>query len=103
MKKSILDYLNTAARHFPDKTAYVDMTQQITYQELYGQAHRIATAVLQQESSKKTPVIVFMDKTVQAVTAFMGVACSGNIYVPFDVHAPSERLNLIMQVLNPPW
>lgn len=101
MKKTILDYLNHAAECFPEKIAYVDTTKQVTYQELYEKSHRIATSILLKDKGFQKPIIVFLDKTVQTIASFMGVTCSGNIYVPFDVHAPIERLNLMMDVLKP--
>ena len=101
MTKSVLDYLEDAAGCFPEKEAYVDQKESVTYRELFRQAKVRAGAVLGKKSCKRVPIVVFLDKTVQAVITFMGVACSGNIYVPFDVHAPVERLNLIMDVLEP--
>lgn len=101
MKKSVLDYLREAAEQFPEKKAYIDSKEDITYDGLYSQARERAVAILRRKSCKSKPIVVFLDKTVQAVITFMGVACSGNIYVPFDVHAPADRLNLIMDVLKP--
>lgn len=101
MKKSVLDYLQRAAKEYPEKEAYVDSINRVTYQELNARAQSIATAILEEKNINRAPIIVFLDKTVQALVAFMGVTWSGNIYVPFDVHAPLDRLNLIMDVLQP--
>ena len=101
MRKSVLDYLQNAADQYPEKEAYIDSNGQVTYRELYQQAQSIATAILKKKPCKGMPIIVFLDKNVQALITFMGVTGSGNIYVPFDVHAPVDRLNLIVEVLQP--
>lgn len=101
MRKSVLDYLKESAEKHAKKPAYIDAAKQITYEELYREAQSIASGILQHADVRRKPVIVFLDKTVQAVVTFMAVAASGNIYVPFDVHAPLDRLNLIVDVLQP--
>ncbi len=101
MVKSIIDYLQNAAGRYPEKKAFVDAEQEITYGELEKQAKAVATAILNRKDCREKPIIVFLDKNVNAIISFMGVACSGNIYVPFDVHAPASRLNLIVDVLKP--
>lgn len=103
MRKSILDYLHYAVEKYPQKTAFIDEKQQVTYEQLDAQAKAVATGILSRGVKKKAPIIVFLDKNVNAIISFMGIAYSGNIYVPFDVHAPLDRLNLIMDVLSPAY
>lgn len=101
MRKSILDYLHNAVKNYPQKTAFIDETQQVTYEQLDAYAKAVATGIQSRGEYHQTPIIVFLDKNVDAIISFIGIAYSGNIYVPFDVHAPLERLNLIMDVLQP--
>lgn len=47
------------------------------------------------------PIIVMQKKSISALVSFFSIAWSGNIYVPFDVDAPDERLKKMIELLNP--
>lgn len=107
MTKTVLEYLNHAIENRPNKIAYTDEKRSLSYAEFGKESKEIASSLIFQLNSqhkiKNTmqPVIIFQDKTVDALVSCMAVMYSGNIYVPFDVHAPIERLNKIISVLNP--
>ena len=42
-----------------------------------------------------------MDKKAYNIAAFLGIAYAGCFYVPIDNQMPSERVNLIIETLNP--
>lgn len=102
MKKTILDYLHVASKCYPEKIGYIDNYERITYGELDSITTVIAKNIL--SSLKRTeehrPIIVFLEKSVAAIKVFWGITKSGNIYVPFDVDAPIERLRKIIDVLE---
>lgn len=37
-----------------------------------------------------------MDKNIFSISCFMGIAMSGNIYVPIDIKAPDDRIKAII-------
>lgn len=47
------------------------------------------------------PVGVLIDRNILSVTAFMGIAYSGNFYVPLDPALPAGRLEVILRELSP--
>lgn len=47
------------------------------------------------------PVLVFVDRCIEPLIAFMGVVASGNFYVPIDCKMPAERTRLIIETLKP--
>ncbi len=107
MIKTVLEYLNHAIECRPKKVAYADEQRSLIYSEFGKESKEIASRIilsLNTQDKKKNPmqpIVVFLDKTVDALISCMAVTYSGNIYVPFDVHAPIERLNKIICVIKP--
>jgi non-ribosomal peptide synthetase component F len=99
MKKNIVDYLESSAARFPDKTAYADENRSITFGELKKNAQIIASA-LTKYVQIGMPVAVYMDKSVACIEAFCGIAYSGAFYVPIDIHMPEQRAALILETLQ---
>ena len=96
----VIDYLDRAARQWPDKAAYVDEERSITFAQLQEESWTLATAILK-SGCHRQPVAVYLDKSVTCVAAFLGVACSGNFYTPVDTKMPRQRIEKIIETLRP--
>lgn len=102
MTINILDYLERSVIQFPDKVAFADLENTITYKELQLFAQRIGTGIAHTTQGKKRqPIVVFVDRNIECLVAFLGVAYSGNFYVPIDIQMPLKRIQLILETLNP--
>lgn len=102
MIKNILQLLEICASSFPNKTALIDEQREVSFSQYLKEAKSIGSVLseLHQEPYSK-PIIVFVDRRIDTVIAFMGVLYSGHFYVPVDNKTPIERLRNIVQVLNP--
>lgn len=98
--KNILEYLEQSAVQYPDKIAVRDPQGMDTYTELKDNAKRAGSYFLKYESTRR-PIAVFMEKSVRVLELFMGIVYSGNFYVLIDPSFPIERINRILEVLNP--
>jgi amino acid adenylation domain-containing protein len=99
---NVLQYLEQSAQRVPEKLAFIDEKNSISYQDLYKQAQQIGTALMQKtQGGVRKPVVVFVDRNIESLVAFMGVAYSGNFYVPIDIQMPKMRVELILNTLNP--
>lgn len=99
---NVLEYLEASESKFPDKIVFADEKSSITYSELKQHAKKIGTRILNQTTNtSKSPIVVFVDRNIESLVSFMGVAYSGNFYVPIDIHMPKLRIELILQTLNP--
>jgi amino acid adenylation domain-containing protein len=99
---NVLQYLENSAEAVPDKAAFVDEKNAITYRALKEQARKIGTALHQSRGGAiRKPVVVFVDRNIESLVAFLGVAYSGNFYVPIDIHMPKLRVELILNTLQP--
>ncbi len=96
----ITDYLNETAVTFKDKVVFADEARELTFYELQQEAYHIAGALIEKKITKK-PVAIFMDKQAACVSAFYGVAYSGNFYTVIDVEMPDQRIDKIMTSLKP--
>lgn len=95
MQNHILDYLNNIVRAKPDKTAFADERREMTFAQVHRQSRAIGT-FLHRRGIEKQPVVVFMSKSPEEITAFFGVITAGDFYVPIDEEMPSTRINLIL-------
>lgn len=101
MLNTVLDYLICASEKHRDKSAIVYEEKQLTYGELQTQAFKTAGWIGDYLHADRKPIIVLMTNSDKAVAAFLGIALSGNIYVPLDSDTPKERLKSIINILNP--
>lgn len=99
MITNVLDYLKDSAEKYPDKVAYVDSNSSFTFGQLEDAVYRIGTA-LSKHVSNGSPVAVYMEKSVQSIAAFLGVAAAGCFYAPIDVSMPEQRVKLILDTLE---
>ncbi|MFT8341205.1 MAG: amino acid adenylation domain-containing protein [Clostridium beijerinckii] len=100
MEKSILSYLESSERKFPNKVAFSDDKYELTYHELVEAAKSIGSFLIENIGMRKA-VVVYMEKGSRNISAFMGAAYAGCFYVPLDAQMPVERINIILDTLKP--
>ena len=100
MIRTVLDYLEMTERRIPDTIALADENESITFRQLKAYAQSVATAISHNSVINK-PIAVYIEKSVKSVVSFLGVAMSGNYYVPIDVTMPPQRIATIIGVLDP--
>ena len=93
-------YLRNSAENFPDHPALVDQKICLTYGETLNEAERIAFALVSRNFFKK-PIAVLMDKGARTVSAFLGIALSGNYYTVIDTKMPQNRVEKILETFEP--
>lgn len=98
--KLVIDYLEDTAARFPDKVALIDEARQVKFGDFQLESKKIATKLISM-GLEKQPVAVYMNKSVEAVETFLGVAYSRNFYTPIDIHMPTSRVEKIVETLQP--
>ncbi|HVN54985.1 MAG TPA: amino acid adenylation domain-containing protein, partial [Anaerolineaceae bacterium] len=88
--------LQMASLH-PETVAVICGDQQITYSQL----DRISTALAHDLAAHgvmpDTPVGLYANRSVDAITAMLGILRAGGAYVPLDPNYPADRLSYISQ------
>lgn len=102
MNKTIVDYLEKTVENNAEKMAFTDNKREVSYQEFKDNARKIATKIVEQlENKLNQPIAIFLDKTVSCLETMMGVTYSGNFYTILDTSSPKERIELILNTLQP--
>lgn len=97
---NVLEYLEKTAPRVPDKLAFSNGTDGLTFAQVYDHSRAIGS-YLAQGGYYNEPVVVFMGKHPKCIPAFFGCVYGGCFYVPIDEEMPRFRIELIFQNLNP--
>lgn len=98
--KNILELLEQSARKHPDKSAFIDENVIMSYEMLLRTSMSIGTSLLNL-GVRNRPIAVYLEKSVDLVSAMMGVVYSGNFYTVIDTDMPSDRIEKIFSTLKP--
>ena len=100
MQINVLEYLQNSAARFPDKLAFADECEELTFAKLDLYARALGTSIARIAPSNR-PVAVLVERTAATIAAFMGVLYSGNFYVPIESQMPAARIRDILKELKP--
>ena len=97
-----MEYLDKIVLQYPDKVAFAneDPACDLTFEMVYDRSRAIGS-LLDEKGYYAEPVVVFMKKHPNAISAFFGCVYGGCYYVPIDEEMPKFRTELILQTLNP--
>lgn len=96
---NILEYLERSAKRFPNKIAFADKDTDITYEQLVERSKRIGSQ-LATKFQPRSPIPVFMEKSVDTICLFFGIVYAGCFYVMLDTKQPKSRLEHILETLQ---
>ena len=79
MIKNILEYFEKTLEKHGNKVAVIDGERQITFNALASNAWSVGTAIYKKSNAQiKQSVAVFLPKSIECITADIGVIYSGN-------------------------
>ncbi|MCH5267701.1 MAG: amino acid adenylation domain-containing protein [Lachnospiraceae bacterium] len=96
MQTNVLEYLENTVMRLPDKVAFADENESLTFQQVYEKSRSIGST-LANLGAVREPVVIYMEKSPSAITAFFGVIYGGCFYVPIDEEMPKRRIELILE------
>ena len=94
---NLLSYIYTTAVKYPAKPAFISETSSLTFSELKSRTEIIGSFIADKNIYNE-PVLVFMEKSPEEISALLGVICSGNYYVALDLEMAKTRLNHIIDI-----
>lgn len=94
---NILTYLDETATRYPDKPSFIGEASALTFLELKSNTEAIGSFIAD-KNIYNGPILVFMEKSPEEVSALLGVVRSGNFYVALDLDMPEVRLDAIMAI-----
>lgn len=104
MIKNILEYFEKTIEQHSDKIAVIDGERQITFKDLAQNAWSVGTAIYKKSHGQiKQPVAVFLPKSIECITADIGIVYSGKAYMNLDVKTPMQRIGNIIKLVQPAY
>ena len=94
---SVLRLLEQKVRSSPESSAVVCGQVRLAYRDLDDRSNQIACALQQAGIKAETPVGVFLERSVDAVAAILGIWKAGGAYVPLDSEYPRDRLAYMLE------
>lgn len=101
MDLNVLHWLDRTAVSFPEKTAFFDTNQTISFSQL-NQYSRSVGSYLAKHVKTGSPVVVMSGRHVLTPAYYLGVVRAGCFYAPMDATMPVTRLNQILGVIKAP-
>ncbi len=101
MQRNVLEYLEDSVKKFPNKIVYADENIQMTFKELKRNAQNIGMQIANHVDKINSPIVVFVDRDVESLVSFFGILYSGNYYIPIDNKMPIQRIEKVLEKLNP--
>lgn len=99
MQTNVLEYLEKIEQIVPEKSAYVDDNTCLTFRDVSRRSKGIGSHLIGL-GAEREPVIIYMKKSPETITAFYGVIYAGCYYVPIDEEMPLRRMELIIENTN---
>ena len=101
MKANFLEYLEETVQRLPDKTAFYDDRESLTYASLQEKAKRIGSR-LSAVCPPRTPAALLLDsRSIRNIPTMFSVLYAGCAYAPLDIAMPAERLKMLLELLRP--
>ncbi|SKB63137.1 amino acid adenylation domain-containing protein [Lachnospiraceae bacterium] len=100
MEKNVLEWLEKTGRIMPDKVAYEDSAESVTFRQVMEEARRMGSR-LAEKVTDPAPIAVMMGRNVHTIISYLAVVYSGHVYAPIDAALPEDRINKILDTLRP--
>ncbi|MBQ8913418.1 MAG: amino acid adenylation domain-containing protein [Lachnospiraceae bacterium] len=97
---NVIDYLKSSAEKYDNKIAIIEEDKSITYSDFNDRSKRVGS-FLGLRFFFNEPIIMFMDKGIDTLTAFFGAAYAGCFYSLVNPELPANRIGSIREVLKP--
>ena len=97
---NVLQFLEEQAASAPDKIAFADPDQEISFEDLLRHARAIGN-YLASRIPVGAPVAFYMEKCVPAICGMFGAVYAGGFYSFIDVRQPEARAQKVFDVLEP--
>lgn len=96
----LLENILKQIKEHQDQIAYTVNSKRYTYKEFYKYIRNIYWLLLE-KNNKQKPVLVYGHKDVYMKATFLACSLAGMAYIPVDVSFPEDRINKIIDEVNP--
>ncbi len=101
MKANMLQFLEETAKRLPEKTAFYDDHERLTFEGLLETARRIGSCLAEYTVLRQSVALLMDPRSIRNIPALFGALYAGCAYAPLDIAMPPERLSLLLNLLQP--
>ncbi|MCL1669437.1 AMP-binding protein [Elizabethkingia ursingii] len=101
MKINLIEYLVETVKLKGHVTAVIENDKEITFSQLYKNICILGSYILEKSDVINKPIAIYLPKSINCVIADLGVMISGNAYLNLDVKSPSQRIENILDLVQP--
>lgn len=100
MIRTVDDFLEQTCKKFANKRAFVMQDKSLSFGEFNELAKALASEILR-KNIKKSPILILLPKSLQALISFFASIKSGNFYSILDEKSPRQRIERVIRILKP--
>ena len=93
--RRFLERFSDIVSRYPDRIAFKDGKEQLSYQELDKESGRVYRYLKEQDIGKEQFVTIYMEKNVHFPSAMLGVSKAGAAYILIEEGYPAARVDYI--------
>lgn len=101
MKINLIEYLVETVKLKGNSTAVIENDKEINFNQLYKNICALGNYILDKSDVINKPIAIYLPKSINCVIADLGVMISGNAYLNLDVKSPSQRIENILDLVQP--
>lgn len=101
MKRNLIEYLVETVKGKGNNTAVIENDKEINFNQLYNNIGVLGSLIVQKSDVVNKPVAIYLPKSIDCVVADLGVMISGNAYLNLDVKSPTQRIENILDLVQP--
>ncbi len=101
MKTNFLECLEETAGRLPDKTAFYDDKDRLSFAELAEVSRRIGSCLARITEPGEPVALLLNARSIRNIPAMFGTVYAGCAYAPLDITMPPERLKLLLELMQP--
>ena len=101
MKNNIVEFLDDIIKIYPRKNIFIEKNKKITYKQFGDYSKLVASNIIEKENFVNEPIVIFIDKSINALEAMIGTLYSRNFYCILDTNSPKNRIDNIIETLKP--
>ena len=98
---NLLYYLEQSAHVYPDKIAFSDENENVTFSQLKDIGRCVGMAIANEAQGLRLPIAVLTCHRVADIVAFVGALYAGCFYVPVDGTSPKEYIASRLSTIAP--
>ena len=89
--------VQTSAKNFPEREAYTNGKDRITFRQLDQKSSQLAKCLIGLGIKKGDRVGIYLPRCIESVISVYGIMKSGAAFVPLDPFAPITRIRFLLE------